>query len=105
VKPKETELNSVNKLDNLKLFSEGNNFNISNAKVDRFLEENFQEKVSVKVIKCTKCKESSFKDHGELKTHYKTNWHNYNVKQVAKSKETLSLNEYDDLVLLNPEML
>ena len=92
--PKEVKEDKINQLNSLTF-----DINISNSKVDKFLEENFNMKK--KKIICTKCKDSEFSDNSELKAHYKTQWHEYNMKQLMNGKESLSLIEYDDFLLLN----
>lgn len=58
---------------------------IANAKVDAYLNENEDKKdVIKKEYNCTKCKGSKFVDQDDLRKHYKTNWHNFNVKLVSK---------------------
>lgn len=73
---------------------------MSNAKVDRFLEENF-ENTHKKVIKCTKCKGSSFSDHNELKSHYKSAWHDFNLQRLTKGQQSMTFAEYDDMILMS----
>ena len=54
---------------------------------------------------CTKCKDSQFFEQDELRKHFKTEWHNFNAKLSAQSKESLSADEYDEYILLHPEAL
>ena len=37
--------------------------------------------------------------------HFKTEWHNFNAKLSAQSKESLSADEYDEYILMHPEAL
>ena len=55
-----------------------------------------------KKITCTKCKDTSYDNNDELRKHYKSNWHNFNVKLSAQNKPPLSAEEYDDFCLMNP---
>ena len=85
------------------------NMKISNQAIEKFLQDNDDEdKSKIKVKKqlsCTKCKESSFYEQDELRKHFKSNWHNFNAKQSAHGRESLSAEEYDEFILMNPELL
>lgn len=99
--PKEDTKKLNKKLQDLEI---GGKINISNSKVDKFFEDNYNEpneKIAKKAIKCTKCKGSSFADHHELKLHYKSKWHLFNIQISSRDKESLTLEEYDDHLLMN----
>ncbi len=102
IAPEYRDKKSVNTLDSIKLLSNTKDFdfNFSSSKVDKYLDENY-EGFKPKNIKCTKCPGSSFTDHKDLKLHYKTEWHDYNIKQSSQSKPYVTLSEFDDLVLMN----
>ncbi len=76
---------------------------ISNQYIDNLLNDNPTAKK--KQLTCTKCKGSNFKEQDELRKHFKSNWHNFNAKLSAQGKESLSADEYDEFVLMNPEIL
>jgi hypothetical protein len=61
---------------------------IANHKVDAFLNENIDDNnkkdIKKKEYTCTKCKGSKFEEQDELRKHFKTNWHNFNAKLIAK---------------------
>ena len=79
---------------------------ISSSNVEKYLEENYEEsKKNKKKLHCTKCKGSTFDKQEDLRNHCKTNWHKFNALQSAKGKESLSAEEYDEYVLMNPEEL
>lgn len=104
IAPEYRDKQNVNSIDSLKLLSNNTkdfDFNFSSSKVDRFLDENYEGQFKPKSVKCTKCPGSTFIDHKDLKLHYKTEWHDYNIKQVSHSKPTVTLSEFDDLVLMN----
>ncbi len=65
------------------------------------IENMFNEEIKKKII-CTKCKDSSYENNDELRKHYKSNWHNFNVKLLAQNKLPLSAEEYDEFCLMNP---
>ena len=80
---------------------------IENANVDKYLDDNFgnENKKYKKQLTCTKCKGTNFEDQSELRQHYKTNWHKHNALLSAQGKESMSAEEYDEYVLMNPEAL
>ena len=80
---------------------------IANANVDKYLDDNFgnENKKYKKQLTCTKCKGTNFEDQSELRQHYKTNWHKHNALLSAQGKESMSAEEYDEYVLMNPEAL
>ncbi len=81
---------------------------ISNQAIDKFLDDNADadKKPTKKELKCTKCKNSVFYEQDELRKHFKSNWHNFNVKQSAKEGGiSLSAEEFDECVLMNPSLL
>lgn len=92
IKPNETKEESslINNLSNI---------NIANSKVDQFLENNYSEEFVPKKIKCTKCKDAEFNDNIELKSHYKSNWHLFNIQQ--KEKEPLSYDDFQCYQIIN----
>lgn len=74
----------------------------SNSVVNKFLDENYETNQSnINTYKCTKCKEAFFNKNEELRKHYKTAWHEFNVKLFSESKETMNLEEYTDFTFLN----
>ena len=82
-----------------------NSLKIADQKVEQFIQDNFKdEKEKKKVIACTKCKDSNFETQDELRKHFKTNWHTFNAKLSAQNKNSLSAEEYDDYVLMNPNL-
>jgi hypothetical protein len=83
-----------------------NDLKIADQKVDQFIQDNYNEdgKCKKKIISCTKCKESKFDTQDELRKHFKTHWHTFNAKLSAQNKEPLSAEEYDDYVLMNPDL-
>ena len=101
-------INNTNELDEAI-----NNMRISDVRVEKFIEENYNDddgelktkKKNKKKLTCTKCKGSSFEDRDELRQHCKTNWHKYNALQSAKEGVSLSAEEYDEYVLIHPEEL
>ena len=54
-----------------------------------------------KTIKCTKCKDCLLFDQDELRKHYKSEWHNYNVKRLAKGEPVLNAEDFIDHIHLN----
>ncbi len=76
---------------------------ISNQYIDNLLNDNPTAKK--KQLTCTKCKGSNFNEQDELRKHFKSNWHNFNAKLSAQGKESLTADEYDEFVLINPEIL
>jgi hypothetical protein len=85
-------------------------FKISNINVEKFLEENGDDDEKAKnkpkkQITCTKCRDSKFDTQDDLRKHYKTNWHTFNAKLSAQNKESLSAEEYDEYVLMNPNVI
>ena len=89
------DLNSINNLDKL------SNMNISHSVVGQYLDDNFEEFSHNKKYKCAKCKDSTFESNEELRKHYKTPWHEHNVKVFSDSKESLSFEEYTDFTFMN----
>lgn len=91
---------NLNKMKDLK---------ISNQAIEKFLNDEDDEgktkQKAKKTLKCTKCKGSEFYEQDELRKHFKSNWHNFNAKQSAQAKESLSAEEYDEFILMHPEML
>ena len=87
------------------------NMKISNQAIEQFLNDNQDEEGGKKTNKskrpllCTKCKGSVFYEQDELRKHFKTNWHNFNAKLSAQSKESLTAEEYDEYILMHPEVL
>jgi hypothetical protein len=75
------------------------NMKISNQMIEKFLND---DKPLKKMIKCTKCKGSSFETQEELRKHYKSDWHNFNAKLSSQSKEPFTNEEYDEYILMNP---
>ena len=88
---------NVNSLDNINLLS---NFHYSDYKVEKFFQENYSD-VAPKEIICTKCKGSSFKNNDELKIHYKTPWHELNIKRISSELESLTLEDYIDSTFMS----
>ena len=56
-----------------------------------------------KTMKCTKCKGCIVNDPEELRKHYKTEWHNFNVKRLSKGESVLDTEEYIDHIHLNKQ--
>ncbi len=83
------------------------NMKISNPAIEKFLYDNAdkEDKPKKKTLVCTKCKGSSFLEQDDLRKHFKTNWHNFNAKLSAQSKESLTAEEYDEYILMHPESL
>lgn len=98
-----TPVENKDKDKKLNLAFESLNLNVSSCKVDAYLESNYEE-FKRKTIKCTKCKGSEFGDHILLKDHYKTEWHLVNIKRVSSGLESLSIEEYDDYIIMNMNM-
>jgi hypothetical protein len=86
---------------------------ISNTAIDKYLEDNYNEetvntdkkKIIKKKITCSKCNGSDFETQGDFRKHCQTKWHNYNVKLVSKGQDTLSMEEFDEYAIVNPEVL
>jgi ribosome maturation protein SDO1 len=81
---------------------------IADQRVEQYLNDNYKDDEQFKVkkiISCTKCKDSKFETQDELRKHFKTNWHCFNAKISAQNKEPLSAEEYDDYILMNPNIL
>lgn len=89
-----------NKDKKFNLALESLSLNVSSCKVDAYLESNYEE-FKRKIIKCTKCKGSEFGDNILLKAHYKTEWHLLNIKRISSGLESLSIEEYDDYIIMN----
>lgn len=85
------------------------NFKISNQMIEKMLSEDGEgdknKPIKKKALTCTKCKNSQFFEQDELRKHFKTEWHNFNAKLSAQSKESLSADEYDEYILMHPEAL
>ena len=83
------------------------NMKISNQAIEKFLYDNAdkEDKPKKKALVCTKCKGSSFLEQDDLRKHFKTNWHNFNAKLSAQSKESLTAEEYDEYIMMHPESL
>jgi ribosome maturation protein SDO1 len=54
-----------------------------------------------KSMKCTKCKNCVVADQDELRKHYKSEWHNFNVRRISKGEPSLECEEYIDQIHLN----
>jgi hypothetical protein len=97
------EVNTDNNISTVK------DLKISNQMIEKFLNDDEEDgKVKSKpkkALRCTKCPGSEFYDQDEHRKHFKSNWHNFNVKLNAKGKESLTAEEYDEFVLMNPEAL
>jgi len=82
-----------------------NEMKISNQYIEKFLEDNYPEEVNTKAkkktINCTKCKGCVFLEQSELRTHYKSDLHVFNVKRAAKGDSPLDMEEYIDHTHLN----
>jgi hypothetical protein len=80
---------------------------VSNQMIEKMLNEDEDGKPKKNARKpfCTKCKGSSFNDNSELRVHYKSNWHNFNVKLIAHGKDSLTAEEFDEYTLMHPEVL
>ena len=81
---------------------------IANANIDRYLEENYKDEIKPekkKTLHCTKCKGSSFDKQEDLRAHCKTNWHKFNALLSAQGRPSVSAEEFDDYVLMNPDAL
>lgn len=84
---------------------------ISNQYIERVLgddgENNEKDKEKEKIkrsMKCTKCKGSLMFDQDELRKHYKSEWHNFNVRRLSKGEPVLDMEEYiDHIHLSKPE--
>jgi hypothetical protein len=82
-----------------------NSLKIADQRVEQFIQDNYKdEKQTKKIITCTKCKDSKFDTQDELRKHFKTNWHTFNARLSAQNKDPLSAEEYDDYVLMNPNI-
>ena len=84
------------------------NLKISNQMIEKFLNDNDDDPnkpIKRKAMTCTKCKDSSFYEQDALRKHFKTNWHNFNAKMSAQSKDSLSAEEYDEYIFMHPELL
>lgn len=72
---------------------------VANHLIDRLLDDYEQDKLEEKAknssvpidttpkkkaIVCTKCKGSEYYDQGDLRKHFKTEWHNFNAKLSAQ---------------------
>jgi ribosome maturation protein SDO1 len=57
------------------------------------------EKVSEKKFKCTSCKNAFFDNNAEFRTHFKTDWHNFNLRRKIDKKEPVTEDEYLDQLL------
>lgn len=91
-----------------KLEEQMNKMKIANANIEKYLEDNYKEErkeIKKKQLTCTKCKGSTFDKQEDLRTHYKTNWHKFNATLSARGKPSLSAEEFDEYVLMNPEVL
>jgi hypothetical protein len=76
---------------------------ISNQMIEKLLNDDEDGKVKPKkLIKCTKCKESGFETQDALRKHYKSDWHNFNVKLSSQGKEAFTAEEYEEYILMNP---
>ncbi len=80
------------------------NMKISNSYIDNMLNDDGVGKKK-KQLTCTKCKGSVFIEQDELRKHYKSDWHNFNAKLSAQGKESLTADDYDEFVLMHPEIL
>ncbi len=93
---------------------DGNNINenfsnlkISNMSIYNMLNDDQEDKnkKSLKKIFCTKCKGSDFSDKDDLRKHFKTPWHNFNVKLSGQAKESFTMEDFDEYALMHPEVL
>lgn len=94
--------------NNDKLEEQMKTMKIANSNIDKYLEDNYKEErkeIKKKQLTCTKCKGSTFEKQEDLRTHYKTNWHKFNATLSARGKPSLSAEEFDEYVLMNPEVL
>ena len=48
-------------------------------------------------FKCNKCAGSSFADSAEHRSHFKSEWHRYNLKLGLKSIPSITLDEYKEM--------
>ena len=90
---------NVNSLDNINLLS---NYHYSDYKVEKFFQENYSDAPPKEII-CTKCKGSSFKNNEELKQHYKTSWHEINIKRISSELESLTYESFVDSTFIYGE--
>jgi len=56
-------------------------------------------KENEKKFKCTSCKDASFDTNAEFRTHFKTDWHNFNLKRKIEKKESVTEDEFLDQLL------
>jgi len=52
-----------------------------------------------KKFKCTSCKDAAFDTNAEFRTHFKTDWHNFNLKRKIDKKESVTEDEFLDQLL------
>lgn len=97
---KNEEQNKINNLEDLK------ELKLANSNIDKFIEENYKDEIDIKkLIKCTKCKDSTFNSQNELRQHYKSNWHRFNALRSARGEKSLNAIEFDEYSLMHPEVL
>lgn len=56
-------------------------------------------KEAEKKFKCSSCKDASFDTNAEFRTHFKTDWHNFNNKRKIEKKEPVTEDEFLDQLL------
>lgn len=81
---------------------------ISNQYIEQVLGDDGDEPEKDKIkekpkrtMKCTKCKSCVLSDQDELRKHYKSDWHNFNVKRLSKGEPVLDAEEYTDYIHIN----
>jgi hypothetical protein len=80
------------------------NMKISNPMIEKLLNEDDESKAKAKkAINCTKCKNSNFETQDDLRKHYKSDWHNFNVKLSSQGKESFDAEEYQEYIFINPK--
>jgi hypothetical protein len=60
-----------------------------------------EKQIPKRTMKCTKCKGCMVSDQDELRKHYKSDWHNFNVKRLSKGEQVLDAEEYIDHIHMN----
>jgi ribosome maturation protein SDO1 len=58
-----------------------------------------QQQSEPKAFKCSMCPDASFDTNAEFRLHYKSDWHNFNLKLKNKGIPTMSNEEYLETIL------
>jgi len=57
--------------------------------------------VEDKKFKCNSCKDAAFDSNTEFRNHFKSEWHNFNLKRKMEKKTLLNEDEYKNILFDN----